>query len=76
MNALTLNRRALLKASIIGGAVLSFDARIAFAATPGDKAIVIDAYVRINPDNSFIIGAKNPEVGQGVKTMLPMLIAE
>src|SRR5690606_26939210 len=32
--------------------------------------------VRVNPDNSFVIGSRNPEVGQGVKTMLPMLIAE
>ncbi|BAK66298.1 putative oxidoreductase [Sphingobium sp. SYK-6] len=71
-----LGRRALLKATLVGGAVLAFDARIAFAANPGDKATVINAYIRVNPDNSFIIGAKNPEIGQGVKTMLPMLIAE
>ena len=33
-------------------------------------------FITINPDNTFTIVAQNPETGQGIKTALPMLIAD
>ena len=33
-------------------------------------------FITINPDNTFTIVAQNPETGQGIRTALPMLIAE
>src|SRR5690606_39101726 len=35
-----------------------------------------NAYGSISPDNVITIVGKNPEIGQGIKTMLPMLIAD
>ena len=35
-----------------------------------------DTYITIHPDNTFTIIAKNPETGQGIRTALPMIIAD
>ena len=82
METKQVNRRQFLQVSALaGGGILiatSFEplGRMdALAATPlADFSP--NAYIKLTPDGYVTIIAKNPEIGQGVKTMLPMLIAE
>jgi isoquinoline 1-oxidoreductase beta subunit len=80
--AALLNRRRFLKvsAATTGGVLIaiysdSLDSLYAQAPSSGQEFIAT-AFVHVSPENLVTITAKNPEVGQGVKTMLPMLIAE
>ncbi len=79
------SRRAFLKSSLAAGgglllhAILPSAAGEAHAATALDdvaEAAPLNAFIRIAPDGIVTIMSKNPEVGQGIKTMLPMVIAE
>lgn len=77
-----LSRRMFLRAGVAAGGGLYLSARLpgmAEAAVAGAPAVTgpaLNTYVKIAPDGLVTIVAKNPECGQGIKTMLPMLIAE
>src|SRR5215470_2045544 len=76
-------RRHFLQLSTLasGGLLIScyfdpLDLAVAQTDAPSAPNYVSFAYVHVSPDNIFTITARNPEIGQGVKTSLPMIIAE
>jgi isoquinoline 1-oxidoreductase subunit beta len=76
------SRRQFLRVTgLAGGGMLLATYLEPFGAT-GDLAaqsavdFTPNAFIRITPTGAVTIIAKNPEIGQGVKTMLPMLIAD
>jgi isoquinoline 1-oxidoreductase subunit beta len=79
-----MDRRSFLRVSAVaGGGVL-----LAYYVEPATKTLAQapappppfvgspKAFIRVAPDGIVTIMAKNPEVGQGVKTHLPMIIAD
>ena len=79
---MTLNRRSFLRVSALGGGGLLIGLYLkplSFAQAPGAAPaapLLPSAFIRVGPDGIVTLMAKNPEEGQGVKAMLPMLIAE
>ncbi len=71
---LRISRRAFLATGLaVGGGLLL---TLRFSETASAQDALIAAYVKIAPDGIVTLTAKNPEIGQGMKTTLPMLIAD
>ncbi len=80
-----IDRRQFLRVTTIAGGGLLIGAWLDFgrdgvleaAELPHtDGEFSPNAFIRIMPNGTITVMAKNPEIGQGIKTMLPMLIAE
>jgi isoquinoline 1-oxidoreductase subunit beta len=78
-----LDRRTVLKASLLAGGGLALEALIPLPLSalesPDERsssAALLSAFVSIAPDGTVTIVSKNPEIGQGVKTSLPMMVAD
>jgi isoquinoline 1-oxidoreductase beta subunit len=78
-----ITRRSFIQVSAAAGGgmlvALHLDAADLFAqGPPGAPNVRFDApaFVKINTDGTVTITSKNPEIGQGIKNMLPMIIAD
>ncbi|MCL2887674.1 MAG: molybdopterin-dependent oxidoreductase, partial [Betaproteobacteria bacterium] len=81
--ALPLDRRSFLKLAGAGLALGFYlpggaraDSETPQAAAAISQSPAINAFVRVAPDNTVTVYSKAPEIGQGIKTALGLIIAE
>lgn len=72
------DRRTFLAFLTAGGALVVRGAPTGAQAPDAARGFVGDVgpYLRINPDNTVVVGAPAPEIGTNMTTSIPMLIAE
>ncbi len=70
--ALTRRQFLIAGAGVAGSLVVGFPA----LAYEEEGTRQIGFFVQIDPDGSVIIGTKDPEIGQGLRTAVPMMVAE
>ncbi|MCB1692614.1 MAG: xanthine dehydrogenase family protein molybdopterin-binding subunit [Pseudomonadales bacterium] len=76
-----INRRAFLKASALAGGGLMLELSLPRFASAEELGTLVgskelNAYIQIASDGQITIYSATPEMGQGIKTTLPMVIAE
>ncbi|MEO2177054.1 MAG: molybdopterin cofactor-binding domain-containing protein [bacterium] len=75
------NRRSFLKATALAGGGLMLELSLPVSAAAEELGTLVgskelNAYIKIASDGQITIYSATPEMGQGIKTTLPMIIAE
>ena len=71
-----LSRREFVTAGVAAGAGLVIGFYLPHRTGSQEESFSPNAYLRITPDNKIIIVVARSEMGQGVRTALPMILAE
>jgi len=71
-----LSRREFVTAGVAAGAGLVIGFYLPHGKSSREQAFSPNAYLRITPDNKVTIVVARSEMGQGVRTALPMILAE
>jgi CO/xanthine dehydrogenase Mo-binding subunit len=71
-----LSRREFVAAGVAAGAGLVIGFYLPHRSSSGKEVFSPNAYLRITPDNKVTIVVARSEMGQGVRTALPMILAE
>ena len=71
-----LSRREFVAAGVAAGAGLVIGFYLPRGSASHEEAFSPNAYLRITPDNKVTIVVARSEMGQGVRTALPMILAE
>ncbi len=70
------SRRSFLKTGALAGTGLVIGIRLPAAAETAPSTFAPNAYIRIAPDNLIQLWITRSEMGQGVRTTLPMVLAD
>ena len=80
MKTKSISRRAFLQVTAVGGGGMLLGLYLkplsAFMQQPAPVIPLPSSFIRIAADGIVTIMSKNPEIGQGIKTSLPMTIAD
>ncbi len=75
-----LSRRSFLQVTALSGGGMLLGTYLGPKASaqqaPQPPPLVPNAFIRIDRDGTVTLVSRNPEIGQGIRNMLPMLIAE
>src|SRR6266436_3258791 len=58
------------------GFVLGCTFEPASAQSPGSSSVPLNAWIRIDPDNTVVLVVSQAEIGQGIATTMPAIIAD
>lgn len=73
----SVSRRSFIKVTAVagGGLLLGFSSSKPFESGI-NESLTFNPFILISPDGTITIFSPNPEVGQGIKTAMPMVVAE